>query len=81
MKNNSTPMWLRIQAAIDYQLFVAGRLKNELNSTKPKSVIDSMIDTASGYDNRLKWDVEYCIRYIRRLKKLWAIYGDGSNYE
>ncbi len=63
------PLWFRLQARIDYYLWMLSEISNEL--AKPRSPINAMIDNATGETAAMEKQANKIMRRVNKLKQIW----------
>lgn len=62
------PRWLRLQAEIDYRLFLVNEMRREDERLTP---MDRLIDEATGHDEARLAEAEVIMGEIKTLKAEW----------
>ena len=72
---NKVPRWLELQYEIDFNYFLLGQMYREEIS---RSVLEKMIDQATGFQNKKIKDAKKIMRKIRKLQVEFDKIFEGS---
>lgn len=76
--NIEVPRWLVLKGEIDYQYFILGRL---IESATNRTVLEQMVDKATGYDDDKFEQVKEVVAEIKKLRAEYDTEVSGLTYE